>query len=305
MDQRYRETVQLLLDIAPLVFRDNDFAMKGGTAINLFHRDMPRLSVDIDVVHVRADQPREEALGAISDALNRIATELERRGFVVRKQATAGTGDIKLFVRRGFPEVKIEVNPVGRGTLLPVQTAQLSGPAAEEFKRLLKLPVLATAELYGSKLVAAMDRQHPRDWFDCMLLRQNEGLTPGIRQAFVAYVAGHNRPINEILTPNPQPLEAAYRNDFVGMMRDDVSLEALEETRAWLFETLPQSLTQAERDFLLSLKSGEPDWQLLPFSTLKDMPAVKWKLQNIRRLKQSNPRKHATLLATLEEKLRR
>ena len=150
-----------------------------------------------------------------------------------------------------------------------------------------------------------MDRQHPRDWFDCLLLRQNEGLTLEVRQAFVAYVAGHNRPINEILTPNPQPLETTYRNDFVGMTRDDVSLEMLEETRDWLFRELPLSLTRDERDFLLSLKSGEPDWQLLPFPTLKDMPAVKWKLQNIRKLKQSNPRKHATLLATLEEKLRR
>jgi hypothetical protein len=305
MEQRYRETVRLLLDIAPLVFRDNDFAMKGGTAINLFHRDMPRLSVDIDVVHVPADQPREEALGAISNALNRIGAELERRGFVVRKQAAAGLGEIKIFIRRELVKVKVEVNPVGRGAIHPVRVAELCPTAAQEFKRSLKLPVLALEELYGGKLVAAMDRQHPRDWFDCMLLRQIEGLTTGIRQAFVAYVAGHNRPINEILTPNLQPLEAAHHNDFVGMTRDEVSLEALEETRAWLFETLPRSLTREERDFLISLKTGDPDWNLLPFPSLQNMPAVKWKLQNIRRLKQSNPRKHAMLLATLEETLRR
>ena len=305
MDQRYRETVQLLLDVAPFIFRGTEFAMKGGTAINLFHRDMPRLSVDIDVVYVHANQPREEALNAISEALNRAATDLEQRGFSVRRQAATGMGDIKLFVRRGLPEVKVEVNPVGRGTLHPVRPAELCALAADEFKRALKLPILAPAELYGGKLVAAMDRQHPRDWFDCLLLRQNEGLTAEVRQAFVAYVAGHNRPINEILTPNPQPLETTYRNDFVGMTRDDVSLEMLEETRDWLFRELPVSLTRDERDFLLSLKAGEPDWQLLPFPTLKDMPAVKWKLQNIRKLKQSNPRKHATLLATLEKKLRR
>ncbi len=303
MDERYRDTVRLLLDVAPFVFLGAEFAMKGGTAINLFHRDMPRLSVDIDVVHVRADQPRAEALAAISEALNRTAADLERRGFSVRRQAAAGMGDIKLFVRRGLAEVKIEVNPVGRGTLLPVRQAQLSALAAEEFKRSLKLPVLATAELYAGKLAAAMDRQHPRDWFDCLLLRCNEGLTTEIRQAFVAYVAMHNRPINEIIKPNPQPLAPAFRNDFVGMTRDVVSLEALEETRTWLFETLPRSLTRAERDFLLSLKAGEPDWTLSPLPGLEDMPAMKWKLQNIRRLKQTNPRKHAALMATLEKKL--
>lgn len=304
MDQRYRDTVQLLLDVAPFVFLGPDFAMKGGTAINLFHRDMPRLSVDIDVVYVRTDLPRDDALAAISEALNRIAIDLERRGFSVRPQAATGMGDIKLFVRRGHSEVKIEVNPVGRGTLLPVRQASLSALAANEFKRSLKLPVLATAELYGGKLTAAMDRQHPRDWFDCLLLRRNEGLTPDIRQAFVAYLSMHNRPINEIITPNPQPLALAYRNDFAGMTREEVSLKALEETRTWLFETLPQSLTRMERDFLLSLKAGEPDWTLSPLPGLEDMPAMQWKLQNIRRLKQTNPRKHAELLATLEKKLR-
>lgn len=303
MDKRYFETVQLLLDVAPLIFRGGDFAMKGGTAINLFHRDMPRLSVDIDVVYIHGDRVREEALGAISQALDQAATELERRGLAVRRQASTGTGDIKLFVRRGLSEVKVEVNPVGRGTLLPVRSAELCASAADEFKRTLRLPILAPAELYGSKLVAAMDRQHPRDWFDCLLLRRNEGLTTDIRQTFVAYVAAHNRPINEILTPNPQPLEATYRNDFVGMTRDEVGLEALEETRIWLFEELPKSLTRTERDFLIGLKAGEPDWSLLPFPSLQHMPAVRWKLENIRRLKQSNPRKHADLLARLEEKL--
>ncbi|GAB6051504.1 nucleotidyl transferase AbiEii/AbiGii toxin family protein [Magnetospira thiophila] len=304
MDRRYRETVQLLLDVAPVIFQGSGFAMKGGTAINLFHRDMPRLSVDIDVVYVRADQPREEALNAISQALNQAATDLERRGFSVRRQAATGMGDIKLFVRQGFSEVKIEVNPVGRGTLHHVRIAELCPSAALAFKRLLKLPVLASEELYGSKLVAAMDRQHPRDWFDCLLLRQNEGLTTKIRQAFVAYVAAHNRPINEILTPNPQPLGQIYNSDFVGMTHDDISLEMLEETRDWLFRALPESLTRDERDFLLSLKAGEPDWNLLPFPALQHMPAVKWKLQNIRKLKQSNPRKHAALLTILQEKLK-
>lgn len=162
MDQRYRDTVQLLLDVAPVIFRCKEFAMKGGTAINLFHRDMPRLSVDIDVVYVRADHGREQALHTISDALNRAAADLDRRQFSVRRQAASGMGDIKLFVRKDRSEVKIEVNPVGRGTIYPVRQAELSALAAIEFKRSLKLPVLAPAELYGSKLVAAMDRPEPQ-----------------------------------------------------------------------------------------------------------------------------------------------
>lgn len=121
----------------------------------------------------------------------------------------------------------------------------------------------------------------------------------------MAYVACHNRPINEILTPIPKALEDPYHSNFVGTTLDRINLEMLEDTRNWLFRELPTSLTQDERNFLFSLKAGEPDWQLLPFPHLKDMPAVRWKLQNIRKLKQFNPSKHAMLLAKLESQLQR
>lgn len=69
MNDAYVRTVQLLLDVAPAVFETTVFAMKGGTALNLFVQDMPRLSVDIDVVFVPYDLPREDALQAISAEL--------------------------------------------------------------------------------------------------------------------------------------------------------------------------------------------------------------------------------------------
>jgi hypothetical protein len=128
--KRYFETVQLLLDVAPLIFRGGDFDMKGGTAINLFHRDMPRLSVDIDVVYIHGNRVREEALEAISRSPDRAATKLERRGLAVRRQASTGTGDTKLFVCRGLYVVKVEVNPVGRGMLLSVRSPELCASAA-------------------------------------------------------------------------------------------------------------------------------------------------------------------------------
>lgn len=64
MDSGYIDTVRLLLNITPDVFTNDLFAMKGGTAINLFVLDMPRLSVDIDVVYLPGVTQREEALRA-------------------------------------------------------------------------------------------------------------------------------------------------------------------------------------------------------------------------------------------------
>jgi len=77
MDKHYADTVRLLLDIAPEVFASDIFAMKGGTAINLFVQDMPRLSVDIDVVYLPWQVSREQALQAINQELVAIAARAD------------------------------------------------------------------------------------------------------------------------------------------------------------------------------------------------------------------------------------
>ncbi len=67
----YKRQVALLLDILPEVAKETCFALHGGTAINLFIRDMPRLSVDIDLTYLPLES-REASLKNISDALSRI-----------------------------------------------------------------------------------------------------------------------------------------------------------------------------------------------------------------------------------------
>jgi hypothetical protein len=160
MDRVYIETVRLLLEIAPTVFRPPCFAMKGGTALNLFVHEMPRLSVDIDLVYLDYAKERKAALSEISAALAGAGRELAQSGLKVHLAATAAGDEAKLIVRRGKTLVKIEVNHVFRGTVLPIERLDL-GPAARGFfaKSLSEpAPILAVPELYASKLVAALDR---------------------------------------------------------------------------------------------------------------------------------------------------
>jgi hypothetical protein len=79
MDKSYVDTVRLMLEVAPEVFASGRFAMKGGTALNLFVQDMPRLSVDIDVVFVPHRTPRETALAEIASELTALQTRINRR----------------------------------------------------------------------------------------------------------------------------------------------------------------------------------------------------------------------------------
>lgn len=305
MDSRYRDAVALLLDAMPLVFAHKHYALKGGTAINLFCRDMPRLSVDIDLVFVAPEaQERSSALALIEDSLRSIAEGLRTRLNVKVQATSSGSAqETKLFVSRGATLVKIEVNHVFRGSVYPIVQGRLTPSAEELFEREVSVPMLDIDELYASKLVAALDRQHPRDLFDVMLLNENGGITPRMRRAFVVYLAGHNRPMHELLPPQPHSMADAFEKEFVGMTSRPVAIHELEETRERLFAELPSGLDDAERRFLVFMHRLEPDWALLGLPGIENLPAITWKLKNLEILKAKNPAKFHAMQSALEQRL--
>lgn len=260
MNTDYQKTVRLLLEVAPSLFRRNGFALKGGTAINLFLHDMPRLSVDLDLVYLDHLPARDEALSSIAAQLGMAAAELHSLGYACESGASGAVEETKLFISQERRRVKVEVNHVFRGSILPVKRRALAPAAQDTFLTDIELPVLHSDELYGSKLVAAMDRQHPRDLFDVLLLYENGGLTEGIVECFVCYLAGHNRPVHEVLFANEVDIAPAFANEFEGMSRRPVSLKELLDVRAQLFSELPTSLTDLHKTFLSGLIELEPDW---------------------------------------------
>ena len=303
MDKTYTETVRLLLEIAPAIFETPHFAMKGGTAINLFVENMPRLSVDIDVVYTNHQASRDKALESIAKGLETARERLIRRGLAVELSPAKSGDEIKLFIRRERHQVKVEVNHVFRGTVLPVEIQRLGAEARSLFTTELSAPVLAASELYGSKLVAAMDRQHPRDLFDMRGLLERDGLTAEVVECFVCYLAGHNRPVHEALFSHDQDIASAFDNEFVGMTKDTVTLSELQQVRRKLRNELPVMLTPHQRQFLLGLVAGEPNWQLMKCPHLSLLPAIRWKLQNLTKLKKSNPHKFTQQFEALKGRL--
>jgi hypothetical protein len=259
MNQVYLDTARLLTRIAPLVLVDDTFALKGGTAINLFVRDMPRLSVDLDLVLPDHTLPREPALKRINDAIHQSVARLKKQGLQAHAPTTADAGETKLLVRQGTIQVKIEVNFVMRGTVRPVRMASLTRTARDTLQADLEIPVVSLEDMYGGKLVAAMDRQHPRDIFDVMQLFAHGGITADIRRAFVVYLASHNRPTHEVLFPPPRDIHQEFEQNFVGMTTEPVELEALLVARECMLRELQQGLTTEERRFLLSLVAAKPD----------------------------------------------
>jgi len=284
MEDIYRRQVELLIRCLPEVEKKTCFALKGGTAINLFVRDMPRLSVDIDLVYLPIE-PRNQTLINITTALNEIAHNIERniKGASVTK-LHKDKHIHKLVIEYENARIKIEPNIVQRGSVYSVETQYLCGRAETEFEVSVAVNTLNTAELYGSKIVAALDRQHPRDLFDVKLLLESEGITNKSRTAFVVYLSSHPHPMNELLKPNLKEIEPLFYSQFQGMTNIPVELTELSDTREQLIRLINKDLTEVERRFLVSIKLNKPDWSLIDIQNIEQLPAIQWKLQNIQKM---------------------
>ena len=283
MNNAYTKQVKLLLDVLPEVAKEACFAMHGGTAINLFVRDMPRLSVDIDLTYVEIAE-RNETLEGINAALMRIKERIEGLRPSIRIQHKENICKLQLDERGVM--IKIEVNMVGRGLIGEATKAQLCEAAQEQFDAFCAMPIVPLGQLYGGKICAAMDRQHPRDLFDVKLLLENEGFTDDIKRGFIFGLVGSNRPTHEMLNPNLLDQRMAFENQFEGMSAIEFSYDEYEATRLQLIETIQSSLNESDKAFLLSLNGLEPDWSIYDFQAFS---SVKWKLLNLERFRQDKP----------------
>lgn len=204
IDAKYKAQVDLLLTILPQVAKEKSLALKGGTAINLFVREMPRLSVDIDLTYTSIADNRETALKNISDALDRIDTDIKKAvpGISITHVPHGQGEDVKLNCQTPAARVKIEVNTITRGVIMPVRMMPIADMVQAEYKKFAAINVVAHGELFGGKICAALDRQHPRDLFDDYHLFQNEGFSEEVKVGFMMFLLSHFRPMSELIDPH-------------------------------------------------------------------------------------------------------
>lgn len=284
MDQNsiYFKQVQLLIEVLPHVTMGKYFALKGGTAINLFVRDIPRLSVDIDLMYLPVE-PREKSLKNIARIFEEMAQTIEKniRFTKVHRLQQRGDGELsKLQVERKGVRIKIEASPVTRGTVKEPQLMQNTSKVQDMFG-FTTTSVVHVDDLYAGKICAALDRQHPRDFFDIRALLDNEGISDDLMNVFIVYLISSNQPISKLLDPHLIDISDIFKEQFVGMTTEPIELKILEDTRKELILIVNKKLTDSHKEFLISFKEGDPKWDLLPFENIKDLPSVKWKQINL------------------------
>lgn len=206
---------------------------------------------------------------------------------------------LRILVAGSGAQIKIEVSPVARGTLLPPVEVEVS-EAVEDAFGFASMAVVDLPDLYGGKICAALDRQHPRDLFDVKLLLEANELSRAVFDGFLVYLLGHPRPMAELLAPNFKALQPVFDNEFVGMTLEDVSEQDLISARENLLAALKSYCTEQDAAFLLSVKRNKPDWSLFAYPEAAQLPAVKWKMMNIGKMP---PDRHKAAVQKLEEVL--
>lgn len=298
----YYNQVALLVNCLPYVAQESCFALKGGTAINLFVNNFPRLSVDIDLAYLPLE-PREEALRNVRASLGRIRDNLNQTNNFTATLQDNKPDEMRIIVEstsnmaKGSAQIKIEVSPVARGTLHDATPCDVIEEVEDEFG-FVSINTVSIPDLYGGKICAALDRQHPRDLFDVKELLETRGIDRSIFIGFLTYLLSHNRPISEVMNPRWKDIRNLFNNEFEGMAFKPVSLDELQAVPSLMLQSLKEQFTQPDFDFLYSFKSGEPDWSLSPNNQIQNLPAVQWKLLNIQKMPKD---KHRSALETLSK----
>ncbi len=302
-DRRYTDRVRLLVEVLPVLAQEPRFALKGGTAINLFEHDLPRLSVDIDLTWLPVHDYAEDAT-SIAEALLRLADVLRARPLQLQVQVSTGERGVvnRLIASRGRARVQIETTPVMRGAVHPVRTMVVR-PRVEEAFGFAEAQVLDFADLYAGKLAAALSRQHPRDLFDVGLLLDDDRTDADLWRTFLVYLTCSPKPASEMLAPRmPADFEATFEAQFKGMTAEPIDAAALLESRERLLSRVATWLDAPSRAFLRSIEDEQPDFGLIGRAHAAELPGVRRKLHN---LAQRTNAKRETDRQQLEETLAR
>ncbi len=288
MELIYIRQTELLLRVLPYINNTGVFALHGGTAINLFHDEMPRLSVDIDLTYLPVVN-RETDLNAIKANLEEMADVLRRvvPGIQITNPSH-NLGEYKLFCNLKGVQVKIEVNTINRGVIGAIENRLLCITAQKKFDLFFEMKIVPKNQLYGGKMVAALDRQHPRDIFDTMRLLDKEPLDEEIIKGFLFCLLSSGKPIHEILSPVFKDQKSAINSQFKGMTDVDFTYSTYELQRSRLLNAILRSLDGQHIYFLKSVAENKPGWI---YGDWSNFPGISWKLKNLKELEKNNKSK--------------
>jgi hypothetical protein len=180
------------------------------------------------------------------------------------------------------------VNTINRGVIGDVENRRLCITAQEKFDQFFEMKTVPKNQLFGGKIIAALDRQHPRDIFDTMRLLDKEPLDEEIIKGFIFCLLSSSKPMHEILAPVFKDQQSAMNTQFKGLTDVDFTYSVYELQRNRLLDAILKSLNGQHLHFLRSVAENKPDWI---FGDWSNYPGISWKLINLMELEKNNKSK--------------
>lgn len=298
--KEYEKQVELVLKCLPFIYNEKYFAVKGGTALNLFYLNLPRLSVDIDLVYLPL-QDRKASFEQIQQGLNNITSRLSKFDNFRIKVNGKETSKLFIYDRETNAEIKIEPNYTVRGNVYPTVFSNGCEEIRNKYKENFPTQLLSWGEIWGGKINAALDRQKPRDLFDINNLFSTTGLTDEIVNSFIVMLMSNNRPIHEILEPNFVMEEDQIRKELEGMTEIPFTYDFAKDIFFQLKETIQNTLSDNQKQFLVDFIELKADLTSLGIPNIDQFPSIKWKLLNLEKLSKLNPDKFLQQSAKLQD----
>lgn len=290
MIKEFEEQTKLVLLVLPFIDKDI-FALKGGTAINFFYQNLPRLSVDIDLTYLPIED-RKTSFKKIHQSLNKLQSELIKRGFEsVSDKKLDGNSEVKLVVSKEKIQIKVEPNFTLRGTVLEPEMREVSKKISELYGSTLKVNCLKYEEVYAGKICAALDRQYPRDLFDIKLLLEGQGITKKLKDVFLFYLISSARPFHELLSPKKQPIKTLFEQKFLGMNFEKITIEDLDDAYNTLVKKLKESIEENDIELLRTILQLNPQWHLSKIKNIENYPSIKWRMLNVEKMSEAKRQK--------------
>lgn len=279
-NEDYFKQSKLVAECLNTIDDDGLFALKGGTAINYFNNNCPRLSVDIDLTYLPIHD-RNNSIQAINEGLKVMKGNIEQIGYRAIIHENGNDHFSKLIVYDDNTSIKIEPNYNLRGTVYPTEIKDMVEEAENIFDISSTNRTLDYRELYAGKMNAFLDRQHPRDIFDMGVFLKAGHSMNEIIDATILYIAQGNRMISHLLEPHSKNIIDVFSDQFLGMTSYEVDYYEMLATRSKVIGEFKNSLTKEHGNFLISVMENNPKWDLLPFQGIENLPGIQWKLQNV------------------------
>lgn len=296
MNEKYLNQVNLVVGALQHVSKEGCFALKGGTAINLFYNNLPRLSVDIDLTYL-GFETRDDACKNINLALERISKSLKNAGYSAVIQGN--NIEKKIICSNDDASIKIEPNYIIRGYVNKPELMTTCEAVEDKFG-FAEIQVISKSELYGGKICAALDRQHPRDLFDINEYFMKNNFDSELTKGFITMLLSHDKPLHETLNPNIKDQTEIFEKQFIGMTDSSFTYQNNIETLTMLINSVKNNISPY-KDLLLDFISLKVNLEDFNIPNLDKLPAVKWKLYNLKKLQASNPEKFKEQYILLKE----